>query len=421
MVASKFIKALLILQAIFLPFLTATFGAEGIKLDLPAAIKLALEQNLELKAKEAELGVVQGKVAKADLLLQQNPELEGDVADRRAKERAEGERRHHTDVGIRLSQEVEIGGQSGYRRLAARKELEKASWELKDSELQLRFRVKTLFFNLLALREKMERAKAVVDLRNRLHQVGQKRVQIGDAPAMILAQTEFELSRAKSELLGLQREYRRNLTELRVLLNLPADQEVVLEGDLKKNGTLSDLKDLLESALRNRPDLASRAAEREAAEAEANLTRSERIPNVKFSVFYRREEGNFNIAGGGISIPLPFFDRKQGELQQALARKSAADIQYRNLHQTIEKNLDSAWDRFRSSEAEIDLFGENVLEKFRENLELTQRAYEERQIEIFEAITAQDRLIEAQIRYLDALLGYHAVRAELEREAALEK
>jgi outer membrane protein TolC len=60
------------------------------------------------------------------------------------------------------------------------------------------------------------------------------------------------------------------------------------------------------------------------------------------------------------------------------------------------------------------------LEKFRVTLELTQRAYEEGQIEIFEAITAQDRLIEAQLRHLDVLLAYHLARAELEREAALE-
>jgi len=133
-----------------------------------------------------------------------------------------------------------------------------------------------------------------------------------------------------------------------------------------------------------------------------------------------REEGNFNIFGGSFSIPLPFFDRKQGELEQALAIKSVADIQYRNLHQTVEKSVRSAWEQYRISEAGIGLFGENVLEKFRETLELTQRAYEEGQIEIFEAITAQDRLIEAQLRYLDVLLAYHLARAELEREAALE-
>ncbi|MCZ6547751.1 MAG: TolC family protein, partial [Deltaproteobacteria bacterium] len=275
-------------------------------------------------------------------------------------------------------------------------------------------------FTLLTLQEKMERGKGSIGLLDRLLDVAMNRVRMGDAPEMILAQAEFELSRTKSDILGLKREYVSNLAELRVVLSLPPEQEVTLEGRLKKKVSLPDLKTLLESALRNRPDLAAQDAERRAAEAEVNLTRAERIPNLEFSVFYSREEGNFNIFGAGVSIPLPFFDRRQGELEQALARKSIADIEYRNLRQIVEMNLRSTWESYRISEAEIDLFGENVLEKFRKNLELIQQAYEEGQIEIFETITAQDRLIEAQVRYLDVLLAYHLARADLEREAALE-
>ena len=421
MVASRFIKFIFVLEAVFLLFYSPTVAAEGMKLDLEKAIKFSLERNLDLKGKEAELGLAKGLVTKANLFLQHNPELDTDIAGRRAKKREEGERRYHTDVEVKLSQEIEIGGQPTHRRAAARKEVEKATWELRESERQVRFRVKSLFFTLLTLQEKMERGKGSVGLLDRLLDVAKNRVRVGDAPEMILAQAEFELSRAKSDILGLKREYVSNLAELRVVLSLPPEQEVTLEGRLKKKVSLPDLKTLLESALRNRPDLAAQDAERRAAEAEVNLTRSERIPNLEFSVFYSREEGNFNIFGAGVSIPLPFFDRQQGELEQALARKSIADIEYRNLRQTVEKNLRSAWERYRISEAEIDLFGENVLEKFRENLELTQRAYEEGQIEIFEAITAQDRLIEAQVRYFDVLLAFHLARAELEREAALEQ
>jgi len=337
-----------------------------------------------------------------------------------AKKKEEGERRYHTDVEVKLSQEIEIGGQSTYRREATQKELEKATWELRETGQQVRFRVKSLFFTLLTLQEKMKQGKGSAGLFDRLLDAAKNRVRVGDAPEMILAQAEFELSLAKSNNLELQREYQGNLAELRTLLNLPIEEEITLEGDLKRKESIPDLKGLLESALRNRPDLAAQDAERRAAEAEVNLTRSERIPDVEFSAFYSREEGNFNIFGGGVSIPLPFFDRKQGELEQALARKSAADIQYRNLRQTVEKSLRSAWEQYQISETEIGLFGENVLERFRNNLELIQRAYEEGQIEIFEAITAQDRLIEAQVRYLDVLLAYHLARAELEREAALE-
>ena len=406
----------------FLSFflLSPTFAAEQKKLNLEKAIKIALEQNLDLKAKEAELGLFKGQVTKANLFLQHNPEFEFGIADRRADKREEGESRHNTDVDVKLSQEFEIGGQATHRREAAQKELEKATWELRETRQQVRFRVKSQFFTLLTLQEKIERGKGSVALLDRLLAAAKDRVRVGDAPEMILAPAEFALSLAKSDIFELKREYQGNLAELRTLLNLPGEEEITLEGDLKRKESMPDFKSLLESALRNRPDLAARDAERQPAEAEVKLTRSERVPDIEFSAFYMREEGNFNIFGGSFSIPLPFFDRKQGELEQALAIKSAANIQYRNLRQTVEKSVRPTWEQYRIAEAGIGLFGENVLEKFRETLELTQRAYEEGQIEIFQAITAQDRLIEAQLRYLDVLLAYHLARVELEREAALE-
>lgn len=420
MVAVHGIKILFLSSALFLITPAWAPAAEGLRLDLERAIQLALAQNLELKAKEVELGVFKGRATRAALFLQHNPELEGGIADRRAKKREESDRRHHTDVDVRLSQEIEIGGQPFYRRVAAHKEVEKAGWEVEESRQQLRLRVKNLFFTLLAGREKLERARTVVGLRERLYKTAERRVRLGDAPAMILPQSQLELSRARSDLLGLQRDYERSQAEFRSAVGLPPEQAIELEGDLRRRAPLPALRDLLQSALKNRPDLAARDADRQAAEAEVRLTRSERIPNPKLSVFYGREEGNFNIVGGGLSIPLPFFDRRQGELEQALAKRSAADIHYRNLRRTLETNLRLAWERYRSTEAELDLFGENVLEQLQENLELTQRAYEEGRIDIFDLVTAQDRLIEAQMRYWDALLSYHVARAELEKEAALE-
>ena len=50
--------------------------AQEIKLDLPTAIKIALERNLERKAKSEELGIAEGRVIKSNLLIQFNPELD---------------------------------------------------------------------------------------------------------------------------------------------------------------------------------------------------------------------------------------------------------------------------------------------------------------------------------------------------------
>src|SRR5581483_8314342 len=97
------------------------------------------------------------------------------------------------------------------------------------------------------------------------------------------------------------------------------------------------------TALERRPDLAALEREKAVTEAEVRLTRSERIPNIKAGPFYERDDKD-NI-GGRISIPLPIFDRKQAELREALARKSAANINYLGLRQNIERSVRAAYAR----------------------------------------------------------------------------
>jgi hypothetical protein len=84
-------------------------------LDLPTAVKIALERNLELKAKSEELGIAEGRVLKSNLFLQNNPELEADMANKHLKKPEEGFNKNLFQPGVSLSQEFEIGGQPGYR------------------------------------------------------------------------------------------------------------------------------------------------------------------------------------------------------------------------------------------------------------------------------------------------------------------
>jgi hypothetical protein len=78
-------------------------AAQEIKLDLPTAVKIALERNLELKAKSEELGIAEGRVIKSNLFLQNNPELEADMANKHLKKPEEGFNKIFSSQGIPLS------------------------------------------------------------------------------------------------------------------------------------------------------------------------------------------------------------------------------------------------------------------------------------------------------------------------------
>jgi outer membrane protein, heavy metal efflux system len=416
---SHWIKVFSALQGVCLLILPSSFGAEPTRLTLEQALQIALERNFEFKVKREELGIADGRILRANLLLQHNPELDGDVANRRLKKPEEGFNKNLPQGGVALMQEFEIGGQPLYRREAARQNLEKVKFEVGDFERALRFRVTEVFMKLLNAESKIKQAERIVELRNRLHEASKIRLSVGDIPEVQVVLSEFELNRARSELIGLQREREELVTQLQTELALEDDNRIEIQGELSRTSPPFSLQELLKTALERRPDLAASEREKRVTEAEELLVRAERIPNIKIGAFYEKDDKD-NIVGGKISIPLPFFDRKQGELREALARKSIANLNYLNRRQALEREIRAAYNKFRLAERDISLYPEDSLKRFDENLDLNQRAYQEGQIDLSDAIVFQNQVIEARQKFIDALTNYNLAVAELKFHAGVE-
>ena len=407
-----------LLSLIALSFRLSPVMAQEIALTLDSAVKRALEKNLELKAKREELGIADGKVIRANLFLQFNPELEGDVSNRRLKKPEEGSNRNIPQGGVTLSQEFEIGGQPRYRREAADKNLEKVKLEITDFERTLRFRIAEIFLKLSNVQEKIRQAELIVDLRSRLYEASKTRLALGDIPGVQLTVSEFELNRSKSDLITLQREYEELLSRLRSELVVEQDEKVEVVSSLPRQPFHLSLDELMKAA-ETRKDLAAFDQDRKVAEAEELLTRAERIPNIKIGAFYAKDDKD-NIVGGKITIPIPFFDRRQGEIRQALARKSITNINYLNLRQSAVKTLRAAYEKFKLSERELALYPEEAMKRFDESLALYQRAYQESAIDLADAIVFQNQVIEARTKFIDALTNYNLSLAELKFQAGIE-
>jgi len=420
MAVLRLISIFFVYQGVLFLVVAPTFGAENMRLNLEQVVQIALERNLELKAKREELGIAEGKVIRANLFLQHNPELEGEAGNFKVTRGEPAFARNQTNFGFSLSQELEIGGQPTYRREAAQGNLEKVKLEIGEFERTLRFRITELFLKLLNTQTKIKQGEQIIDLRSRLFEASKTRLALGDIPEVQVTIAEFDLNRARSDVIGSQREYEELLSRLRTDLALE-NNGIEIVGDLTRTAPPISPDELLKTALERRPDLAAVEREKKVTEAEELLTRAERIPNIKLGAFYDRakQEGGY-IAGGRISIPLPLFDRKQAELREALARKSIANLNYINRRQTLEKEIRAAHAKFKLAERDLSLYPEDTLKKFDENLQLNQRAYQVGQIDLSGAILFQNQVVEARLKYLEALSNYNLSLAELKFQAGIE-
>ncbi|MBI2876496.1 MAG: TolC family protein, partial [Candidatus Tectomicrobia bacterium] len=201
--------------------------AEG-PLTLQGAVERALRNNPALWAKRQELGVAVGELVTANLPLQANPQLELG-----AIRRSSDEGRRRVDPSISLSQEVEVAGQPGYRRKAARAGLEQAQLEIRDLERRIAGEVKVVFHQALAAQEKLKVAGQVVRLRKELLEAAQTRFEAGETAILPVKAIEVELGQAAREELELRKGLSAAQRELMRLLAWPEGEPLELGGELR--------------------------------------------------------------------------------------------------------------------------------------------------------------------------------------------
>ncbi len=392
-------SVVIVLCALFIITLPAV-ASETKELALSQAITLALEKNPDLQTLRLEEESVKGRIEKARLLLINNPTLEGNVS-KKDRPDAEGGGKF-TNYGFKLSQEFEVAGQRGARINVAEKELARVKLEIRDKERVLISDVKDAFARALSLKKKSGLAKENVRLNEELLGYTKIKLEAGDISGLDVNLAEVELSKAKKELLLAERQYKEALISLQGLLGLAPDMFFAVEGELPSEApTLPDKEALKRVALSQRPDSKAIVFEMEKTEAVLKLVKKEASPNITLAGFYDRDERR-NAVGLAISVPLPFFDRKQAEKKEAFAKAEGAKIKAAGLKKTIEREVDQAFNDITAAIEELLLFRKEILVKAAENLKLLNLAFKEGKIGFFEVRLAQKDTIEAQFAYIEA-------------------
>lgn len=393
------IYVVIVLCALFISTSSAT-AIETNELTLEQAVTLALEKNPDLQTLRLEEESAKGQNEKARLLLINNPTIEGNVSKKGRPEEEGGGK--FTNYGFKLSQEFEVAGQRGARINVSEKELARVKLEISDKERILISGVKDAFTKALALKKKSGLAREIVGLNEELLGYTKIKFQAGDVSGLDVNLSEVELSKAKKELLLAQREYRESLLVLQGLLGLSPDMSFAIKGDLPSEAPeLPDKEALKTLAFIHRPDSKASAFEIEKTQSALELVKKEAFPNITLSWFYDRDERR-NVVGLEISVPLPFFDRKQAEKREAFAKAEGAKIKAAGLKKTIEREVDQAFSDITSAIEELSLFRKEILVKAAENLYLLNLAFKEGKIGFFEVRLARKDTIEAQLAYIEA-------------------
>jgi cobalt-zinc-cadmium efflux system outer membrane protein len=148
----------------------------------------------------------------------------------------------------------------------------------------------------------------------------------------------------------------------------------------------------------------------------AELEKAKRVPDLTVSMGAKRnEELGINQAILGLSIPIPVFDRNQGNLQEALSRTEKARDELRALQIQQSTLLATAYERYRATQEEIDTIRTDILPGARSAYDAAVKGFEYGKFSFLDVLDAQRTFFQARSQYLAALLRGHQAMAEIER------
>lgn len=387
----------------------------GEPLTIDRALQLARDHNPEILAARQEREIARSRLTKARYWNQFNPEVEGGAATRRFDG---GGSSTQPSAGVAI--EVEIAGQRGKRIEEAERNLARVDAEIANTERLVLAQVKEAFYQALYLDRRGQLFRQVEELNRRLRDASGERFRSGEVPKLEANLAVVRYSQSRKDTLAADRDHRNAVRALERLLGHDPLGALAIAGDLAVHPSVnSPVGDLLEVALRVRPDLHARDAEIQRVEAETTLTKRLIVPNPTLRGGYDEETESLGsrdrIIGGTISIPLPVFDRRQAELTALAGQRAQATYNRSGTVLSVQAEVRDAYRSYEAAAEAVQVFEADAVSRIAENFRFVETAYREGKIDLLQLVVVQNDLVSAQFSYLDSLWDYWLARTALER------
>ncbi len=339
------IFTILLIACFIASSVSAQINTDTLSLKLPDAEKMFLDSNLLLLAQKYNVDASKAQVIQARLLPNPNFSISHGLYSGSLHEFFPTGANDETSAG--LSQLILLAGKRNKQVKLAQANVKLSEYQFFDLIRTLKYTLRTDFYNIYYLQQS---AKAYDKEISSLQQVT-KAFEEQEGKGYI---AEKEVVRIKAQLYSLQSEYNDlqnqiNETEgeLKLLLQVKAVKYINPLTDSAMvaglNPTKYPLSALLDSAYKNRTDLAIARANTDINKYNYDYQKALAVPDLTLSLGYD-EQGSFltNYFGIGASIDLPFFNRNQGNIKSAKAMIDYSAATQKSTEATIENNVANA-------------------------------------------------------------------------------
>ena len=314
--------------------------------------------------------------------------------------------KNNTEGDVGLSYLIERGKKRQHRLQAAKDITAQTRSLVSDNERGLTFSTASLFVNVQLAESTIELAEKDLKSFQKTVDLSQFRYDKGaisedDYLKIKLQLLQFETDDQQAELAKVQA-----LSDLRQLLgyeSVSPDYDVA--GPFDYQPLKGNLEDFQLKALQNRPDL--RAAQQGVTAARSQLELQKAIGKQDVTV-----QGNYshvngiNAANVLGSIPLPIFNRNQGEIARTRFAITQAQEQEKATNGQALTDVRDAYEGLRVGDRIVQLYRSGYLDVAQKDRDIAEYAYQRGAVSLLDFLDAERNYRATQLAYRQSLAAY---------------
>jgi outer membrane protein len=325
---------------------------------------------------------------------------------------------------FQIVQPVFTGGKLLFNYKNAEMDWKIAKEKEKNSEADTILNTRKMFYNIQILQELLKAHQEAYSLAESNYNNVKKSFDLGMVSRYDLLRSELAFSATKPDVLRVDNLLETSILGLKLMVGLPAAQEISLQGELGYRQLQLELAKLLQNSLKNRSELLQLQMQKKKIDNLLKMTWAQYIPNFSVVATYSYQSDYLKFTSGnwddyfnislGVNFPIFTGLKRSAQIGEMNVLRKIMDLNVKQLSDATQLEVESKYRTINQEYENIQLGVKNV-DSAKEGVRIAELNYHEGMITILELNSSYNDLTRAKVNYLQALYNYNIVIAELEK------
>ncbi len=312
-----------------------------------------------------------------------------------------------------ISQSFPLFGKLRYSAQAARFDAKAEEHRYRSAKSMLIYSIKRDYYEYYYIEQAIRITQENLQFLEYLQNVAASRYRVGTASHADLIRAQIEVERLRNELIDLKQQRIPIRAKIIAEAYLSADYNLVAPSMMSTERLDVEYEALLDKVFTSNPQILAQQSLASAAQSKVLLAKSQSYPDLMVGVDYviTGESWMSDVQDSGkdpimvmAAVNIPVYKGKYNAMtRRAKSMKISADLLIQALKNDLEADLQRALKKYNDAQRKVVLYGNSLLPKARESLEVIQQGYAAGNIDYLSLIDAYKTLLRLSLTHQRAL------------------